>query len=97
MAEIMRMRKFPMPLNSVRVKIQLNLWERSLDSFWRAVTWDQKTFIIAENSEIISRSYYLHNNLARIVLKSIQKFDSHVKLFLIVVSFQVGSASCLIY
>ena len=30
----------------------------------------------------------------RIVLKSIQKFDSHVKFFLIVVSFQAASASC---
>ena len=30
----------------------------------------------------------------RIVLKSIQKFDSHVKFFLIVVSFQAILASC---
>ena len=28
------------------------------------------------------------------VRKSIQKFDSHVKFFLIVVSFQAASASC---
>ena len=30
----------------------------------------------------------------RIVPKSIQKFDSHVKFFLLVVSFQAASASC---
>ena len=33
--------------------------------------------------------------MLRIVLKSIQKFDSHVKFFLIVVCFQAASASCL--
>ena len=32
----------------------------------------------------------------RIVPKSIQKFDSHVKFFLLVVSFQTASASCLL-
>ena len=30
-------------------------------------------------------------------LQSIQKFDSHVKFFLIVVSFQASSASCLFF
>ena len=33
MAEIMRMRKIIVLINSVRVKIQLNLYEHSLDSF----------------------------------------------------------------
>ena len=42
----------------------------------------------------ISRLYYLHNNKLRIVLKSMQKFDSRVKFFLIVVSLQTSSASC---
>ena len=41
MVEIMRMRKILMLKTSVRVKIQLNLQERPLDSFWRAIAWDQ--------------------------------------------------------
>ena len=43
MAEIMRMRKILMLITSVRVKIELTLLykERSLDSFRKAVTWDQ--------------------------------------------------------
>ena len=35
------MRDILMLITSVRVKIQLNLYERSLDSFLRAIVWDQ--------------------------------------------------------
>ena len=42
----------------------------------------------AQDSNAYNFSYYLHNNYLRIVLKSIQKFDSHVKFFLLVVSFK---------
>ena len=48
MAEIMRMRKFLAFISSVRVQIQLNLQERLLDSFSRAITWAYKKFIMAE-------------------------------------------------
>ena len=37
----MRMRKFEMLITSITVKIQLNLKERSLDSFSRGIVWDQ--------------------------------------------------------
>ena len=48
MAEIMRMRKFLMFLNSVSVKIELNLWEHSLDSFFKDYQMAPKKFIMAE-------------------------------------------------
>ena len=41
MEEIKRMRNILMLITSVRVEIQLNLKERSLDSFWRGIEWDQ--------------------------------------------------------
>ena len=44
------------------------------------------------------RNYYLHNNCLRIVLKSIQKFYSHAKVFLNrVVSFQAMIYIYIIY
>ena len=42
------MRKILMLITSVRVKIQLNLQERSLDTFCRAIVWGQLKFIMAE-------------------------------------------------
>ena len=42
------MRKILMLITYVRVKIQLNLLERSIDSFCRGATWDQQKFLMAE-------------------------------------------------
>ena len=39
MAEIKGMRKILMLITSVRVKIQLHLYERSLESFGRGIAW----------------------------------------------------------
>ena len=49
MAEITRMRNFLMIITSVRVKIHLILYERSLDSFWSAIAWDQLKIHIGGN------------------------------------------------
>ena len=46
------MRKILLLITSVRVKILLNLYERLLDSFCRAIAWDQLKFIIGEIKRI---------------------------------------------
>ena len=56
-----------------------------------AIAWDQYKFVMAE---IMRMRKILMLIPLRIVLKSIQKFDSHVNFSLIVVSFQAILASC---